>query len=260
MKLAITGKGGVGKTTAAAMLAGLFQKDGYNVLAVDADPDANLAGSLGFSDAENILPIIKMKELIGERTGAKPGDTGAYFKLNPYVADIPDKFSQQHDDIKLIVMGGFKETASGCFCSENTFLKTLLRHLLTKRDEVVVLDMEPGVEHLSRGTAAAVDFLIVVVDAGRRSQETARKIRELATSIGIKRIQIIGNRVRNEEDKRLITEAVSPMQVLGFVSDSEAVRDADIRGNPVLGVDFKVEEEFQRIKKSIVTQLEEVGE
>lgn len=256
MKIAITGKGGVGKTLTSAMLISIFQKEGHSVLAVDADPDSSLASSLGFHNPNDILPIVNMKELIGERTGTKPGDVGAFFKLNPYVSDIPDEFSVQHNGIKLIAMGGFKEEAGGCFCSENAFLKTLLRHLLTKRDEVVVLDMEPGIEHLSRGTADAVNVLLIVVDAGKSSLETARKIQKFATDIGLKCIKVIGNRVRNEEDKNLITEAVSPIEVLGFIPDSEEVRAADIKGESVMGVDKKVEEEFLKIKESILRQID----
>lgn len=256
MKLAITGKGGVGKTTVAAVLATLFQRDGYNVLAIDADPDANLGLSLGFPSSQDILPIIEMKDLIEERTGAKPGNLGAYFKLNPYVADIPDKYAVQHEGIKLMVMGGFRSDASGCFCPENTFLKSLLACLLIKRDEAIILDMEPGVEHLSRGTAKAVDFLIVVVDSGRRSMETAHKIRKMAGNLGIKHVWAIGNRVRTGEDKALIIEGISPLKLLGFISDSDSIREADIRGQPVFDSDALIIDEFREIKNRITGEKE----
>ncbi|MBT9131574.1 carbon monoxide dehydrogenase [candidate division NPL-UPA2 bacterium Unc8] len=251
MKLAIAGKGGVGKTTIAALLVNLFQHNDCTVLAIDADPVANLAASLGFPRAQTIVPIIEMKELIEERTGTKAGDIGAYFNLNPHVADIPDKYAVCHNGIKLIVMGGFRSVASGCFCAENAFLKALLSHLLVKRDEVVIVDMEAGVEHLSRGTAVAVDMLLVIVNPGKRSIDTAHKINEVAKSVGIKRIQGIGNRVSSKEDEELITAAMAPIEMLGFVSDSQLVREADIKGKPLLNGDEKIIKEIEAIKLNI---------
>lgn len=251
MKLAIAGKGGVGKTTITALLVNLFQRDGCAVLAIDADPDANLAASLDFPSPQDITPVVKMKDLIEERTGAKTGAIGAYFNLNPHVADIPDKYAVSHNGIKLMVMGGFRPVATGCFCAENAFLKALLSHLLVKLDEVIIVDMEAGIEHLSRGTAAAVDLLIIVVDPGRRSIETAHKIRELATSAGIKRIQAIGNRVRSTEDEGLLTTTLAPIEVLGFVSDSQLVREADIKGKSLFNSDGKVIKEIEIIKLNI---------
>ncbi len=255
MKLAIAGKGGVGKTTIAALLAGLFRRDGSAVLAIDADPDANLAASLDFPLPQDIIPIIKMKGLVEERTGAKTGAIGAYFNLNPHVADIPDRYAVSHNNIKLIVMGGFRSVSSGCFCAENAFLQALLSHLLIKRDEVIIVDMEAGIEHLSRGTAAAVDLLIIVVDPGRRSIETAHKIRELAKSAGIKRVQAVGNRIRNTEDEELLTAALSPIEILGVVSDSARIREADIKCQPLLSSDEKIIKEVERIKAAIAGQL-----
>lgn len=258
MKLAIAGKGGAGKTTIAALLANLFQRDDHAVLAIDADPDANLAASLGFPQPQDITPVIKMKDLIEERTGAKTGAIGAYFNLNPYVADIPDKYAVSHNGIKLMVVGGFRSVASGCFCAENAFLKTLLSHLLIKRDEVIIVDMEAGIEHLSRGTAAAVDMLIIVADPGRRSIATAHKIRELAKSVGIKRIQAVGNRIRSIEDEKLLTAALAPIEMLGVVSDSTRIREADIKGQPLLSSDEKVIKEVEAIKLNIVKEISKI--
>jgi CO dehydrogenase maturation factor len=255
MKIAIAGKGGVGKTTIAALLANLFSRDGYAVLAIDADPAANLAASLDFPLPNDILPIVKMKDLVEERTGAKIGAIGAYFNLNPHVADIPDKYAVSNNGIKLMVMGGFRSVASGCFCAENAFLKALLSHLLVKRDEVIIIDMEAGIEHLSRGTAAAVDLLIIVADPGKRSIATAHNIRELATSVGIKRIQAVGNRIRNAEDEELLATALSPIKMLGIVSDSLSVREAEIKGQSLFGSDEKVIKEVEHIKTAIIRQL-----
>lgn len=255
MKLAIAGKGGVGKTTIAALLANLFQRDGYSVLAIDADPVANLAASLDFPDPHDIIPIVAMKDLVEERTGAKAGAIGVYFNLNPYVVDIPDKYALSHNGIKLMVMGGFRSVASGCFCAENAFLKALLSYLLVKRNEVIIVDMEAGIEHLSRGTAAAVDLLIIVADPGKRSIETAHKIRELATSVGIKHVQAVGNRIRSAEDEERLTAALLPIKILGIVSDSIHIREADINGRPLFDSDEKVITDVARIKASIIREF-----
>ena len=167
MKIAISGKGGVGKTTLAALLIDYFRSQGKKVLAVDADPDANLALALGIPDPENITPLSQMKEMIAERTDSKPGSMGGFFKMNPKVDDIPEKYSRQVDGVKLIVMGGVKKGGSGCICPESVLLRTLVTHMVLLRDEVVVMDMEAGIEHLGRATAQGVDKLIIVVEPGR---------------------------------------------------------------------------------------------
>ena len=173
MKLAVSGKGGVGKTTFAALLIRTLSDQGKHVLAIDADPDANLAAALGIADADRIIPIAEMKELIFERTGAQPGTIGGFFKLNPKVDDLPDTLSAKLDNIKLMRLGGVKKGGGGCMCPESTLLKALVMHIVLARDEVVVMDMEAGIEHLGRATAQAVDKLIVVVEPGRRSIDTA---------------------------------------------------------------------------------------
>ena len=164
MKIAISGKGGVGKTLLASLLAKIFSESGYSVLAIDADPDANLAANLGFPNPDAIVPISELNELIEERVGAKPGQSGSFFKLNPEVDDLPEKYSAKFHGIRLMVMGRIKRGGTGCYCPEGALLQALLAHLLLQRDEVVILDMEAGIEHLTRGTAKAVDWLIVVVE------------------------------------------------------------------------------------------------
>ena len=151
MKIAISGKGGVGKTTLAALLINYYASHGKKVLAVDADPDANLALALGVTDPENLVPLSQMKEMIAERTESQPGSTGGFFKFNPKVDDIPEKYARQIDGIKLIIMGGVKKGGSGCVCPESVLLRTLVTHMVLLRDEVVVMDMEAGVEHLGQG-------------------------------------------------------------------------------------------------------------
>ena len=140
---------------------------------MDADPDANLAMALGVPDPENLVPLSQMKEMIAERTESQPGSMGGFFKFNPKVDDIPEKYARQIDGIKLIIMGGVKKGGSGCVCPESVLLRTLVTHMVLLRDEVVVMDMEAGIEHLGRATAQGVDRLIIVVEPGRRSIETA---------------------------------------------------------------------------------------
>src|SRR3989304_3696489 len=180
MKIAISGKGGVGKALLAAFLSQIFAESGYSVIAIDADPDANLASTLGFADPDKITPISEMEDLIEERVGVRPGTSGSFFKLNPKVDDLPESYSVKKDGIRLMVMGRIKRGGTGCYCPEGALLQALLKHLLLQRNEVVIMDMEAGIEHLSRGTTRAVDKLIIVVEPGRRSIETAETIIRLA--------------------------------------------------------------------------------
>ncbi len=229
MKIAISGKGGVGKTLLAAILARILAESGYSVIAIDADPDANLAAALGFPGSENIVPISEMKELIAKRTESSQGK-GSYFKLNPHVEDIPDKYSLLHDGIRLLVMGAPKKGGSGCYCPENALLSTLLAHLLIGRQEVVILDMAAGIEHLSRGTARAVDKLIIVVEPGRSSIETAGRIKKLAGDIGITSIAFVGNKIHSQQEKDFILNNLPGDEVLGFIPYDPALTQTDIAG------------------------------
>jgi len=233
LKLAVGGKGGVGKTTIAASLAKAFALRGYQVLAIDADPNATLASAFGLPGASDIVPIVKMEDLIEERTGAKPGSTGGMFKLNPTVDDIPERFSKVVEPgIRLMVMGAFKTGGGGCYCPENAMLKALVTHLLLDRKEVVIMDMEAGIEHLGRGTAQAVDKLIVVVEPGRRSVETARTIRGLAADIGLTKVAVLGNKVRGPKDEAFLREHMDGFEILGFIPYAEKVVEADMGGMP----------------------------
>jgi CO dehydrogenase maturation factor len=227
MKIAISGKGGVGKTLLASLLAKIFAQSGYSVIAIDADPDANLAATLGFPDPEKITPISEMADLIEERTGARPGESAPYFKLNPKVDDIPEKFAMKMDGIRLMLMGRVKRGGAGCYCPESALLQTLMSHLLLARNEVVIMDMEAGIEHLGRGTARAVDMLVIVVEPGRRSIETASSIKGLASEIGLGNLALVGNKVRNESDKDFLISNLSDFDFLGFIPYDQAVIEAD---------------------------------
>jgi CO dehydrogenase maturation factor len=257
-KIAITGKGGVGKTTLAGLLAHVYADQGKKVLAIDADPVTNLASALGFplEVAEEITPIAELEELIFERTGAKPGTFGGFFKMNPRVDDIPDRFSATHRGVKLLIMGTVKGGGSGCVCPESALLKALVQHLLLYRDEVVIMDMEAGVEHLGRATAQAVDALITVVEPGRRSLYTARTIQRLAADIGLKRVYAVGNKVRNPSDRDFIADHVPPdMPILGFLPMSSLAIEADLKGVPV----FDLDPQLVAQAEAIAQRLEGLG-
>ncbi len=232
MKIAISGKGGVGKTTLAALLINYFRDQGKKVLAVDADPDANLALALGVSDPENIVPLSQMRDMVAERTESEPGKMGGLFKLNPKVDDIPEKYARQLDGVKLIVMGGVKKGGSGCICPESVLLRTLVTHMVLLRDEVVVMDMEAGIEHLGRATAKGVDWLIVVVEPGRRSVETALHVRQLAGDLGLRQVGVVGNKIRGESDEAFLRKNLPDLPFLGFIPFDERIIEADLKGIP----------------------------
>ncbi len=253
MKLAITGKGGVGKTTLSSLLARVYAADGYKVLAIDANPDANLATALGISleQARKITPIAEMEALVEERTGAKPGTVGAMFKLNPRVDDIPDRFSTAIDGVKLLVMGTVKKGGAGCICPESSLVKSLIRHLILQRTEVVVMDMDAGVEHLGRGTTAYMDALIVVVEPGRRSIQTAESVRALAKDLGIDKCYVVGSKTKSQADRQFITDNLPDFEVLGFIDYSEAVIQADLKGASVYDTAPDAVAAVRRIKEKL---------
>ncbi len=252
MKLAISGKGGVGKTTFAALLIKTLSEEGKRVLAIDADPDANLAAALGIPNPQSIVPISDMKELIEERTGAKPGSVGGFFKLNPRVDDLPEKCSVEVDHIKFMRLGGVKKGGSGCICPESTLLKALVAHILLARDEVVVMDMEAGIEHLGRGTASAMDKLIVVVEPGRRSVETAQNIKRLAEEIGLSRIFLVGNKIRGQTDQEFLERYVTGFEWLGFLPYDEKIIECDLSGKPPYDIDTPAKKIVQEIGQSLI--------
>jgi CO dehydrogenase maturation factor len=231
LKLAVGGKGGVGKTTITSLLARCLAANKTNkVIAIDADPVANLAAGLGIPEDKPITPISELSELIQERTGAKPGTMGGFFTLNPKVDDIPERFSLERDGVKLLAMGTVQSGGSGCICPESTILKALMNHLVLYREEVVIMDMEAGIEHLGRATSGSVDALIVVVNPGARSRAAAAKIRKLGQDIGIKRVVILGNRVKGPGDEELIRNSLPDYEILGFLPEMPEIISSDRDG------------------------------
>jgi CO dehydrogenase maturation factor len=251
MKLAVSGKGGVGKTTFASLMIRTLNAEGKRVLAIDADPDANLAAGLGIADSDKIVPIADMEDLIFERTGAKPGSIGGYFKLNPKVDDLPDALSVGFERIKLMRLGGIKKGGAGCICPESALLRALVMHIVLARDEVVVMDMEAGIEHLGRSTAKAVDKLIVVVEPGRRSIDTAEHIRKLAAEIGLNHIAVVGNKVRGAKDEKFLQTHLDDFEFLGFCPYDEALIEADLNGVSPFDVDSPSKDRV----KSMISKL-----
>ncbi|MFC1922624.1 AAA family ATPase [Chloroflexota bacterium] len=235
MKIAISGKGGVGKTTLSALLAQVYADAGRNVLAVDADPSPCLAGALGFPAEQRakLHPISEMDELIYERTGAKPGATGGYFTLNPRVDDIPERFSVKFRDVSLLEMGSVDIGGSGCICPESAMLKSLFTHLMFRKEDVLILDMYAGVEHLGRATVDFVDAMLIVVEPTRRSLGTAAQIKALAEDIGLTRLWLVGNKVRDEAETAFLMSETPGIPVLGLLPADMGVQEADRLGKPV---------------------------
>lgn len=258
VKIAVSGKGGVGKTTLAGVMARVLAEEGNKILAIDADPDSNLASAIGISQEQlrDVKPLAQMRELIEERTGATKGTYGSFFKINPRVDDIPDRFSITRDGIKLIILGTIPQGGGGCFCPENVLLKSLLTHLLIERNEYLIIDMEAGLEHLGRGTTAFMDALIVVVEPGRRSFQTARQVKALADDLGIKRTLVVGNKVTGEADLAMIREHLSELPFLGYMSFNEKIIEADKRGISPYDLDPKIRTEVGTI---IATFNKEAG-
>ena len=248
MKLAITGKGGVGKTTLSSTLARLYADEGRTVLAADVDPDANLGLALGLSQEEvdAIIPISKMRDLAKERTGAS--DDNRFYKLNPYVADIPEKFAKTINGVKLLVMGTVDVGGSGCVCPEHVMLKSILSSLTYRKNDVVIMDMEAGLEHLGRGTAMNMDQFVVVIEPGARSVQTYRNVKRLANDLGVKRVRVVANKIRDVRDEEFIRGAIPAEDLLGFIHYNTEIMDADRNGKSPYDFSPAAIEEIRKIK------------
>ena len=232
MKIAITGKGGVGKTTFAATLARLYAEEGKHVLAADVDPDANLGLALGFSEEEleEIVPITKMRKLVD---------------------DIPDAYSRVCNGVKLLVLGTVDTAGSGCVCPEHVMLKRIINHLVMRSDDVVILDMEAGLEHLGRGTTEGMDQFVVVIEPGARSIQTYKNVKRLAAGLGVKQVRVVANKVRNEEDEEFIRSRIPAEEFLGFIHYNTEVIDADRQGKSPYDFSETAVNEIKKIKEKI---------
>ena len=248
MKLAITGKGGVGKTTLSSTLARLYADEGRTVLAADVDPDATLGRALGLTQEEvdEIVPISKMRTLVEERTGATAANQ--FYKLNPYVADIPDTFSKDIIGVKLLVMGTVDVGGSGCVCPEHVMLKSILSALTYRKDDVVIMDMEAGLEPLGRGTAMDMEQFIVVIEPGARSVQTYRNVKRLAKDLGVRRVRVVANKVRDEKDEEFVRNAIPAEDLLGMIHYNLEIMDADRQGKSPYDFSPAAIEEIRKIK------------
>lgn len=249
MKIAIAGKGGVGKTTLCGVMARYLAEEGHKVMTIDADPDANLASALGFPPEllKGVTPLAQMTPLVEERTRSQKGTFGGVFKLNPKVDDLPDTYGVTHHGVKLLVLGNIPQADGGCFCPENVLLKGLLHHILIGKDEVVIIDMEAGLEHLTRGSTKHVDAFIIVVEPGQRSIATAHQIWRLAQDLGVQRVYGVGNKVAAPEDRTLIEEGLSELLFLGHLSFNQKVIEADKKGMSPYDLNGAIKKEVQEI-------------
>ena len=255
MKIAITGKGGVGKTTFSSILSRMFAEDGYRVVAVDADPDANLASALGFTKEvyESIVPIADMKDVISNRTSSQSGTFNKMFKLNPKVDDIPQKYCKEHNGVRLLTLGSVDYGGSGCVCPEHVLLKRLCSHLILQNKDVVIMDMEAGIEHLGRGTAQGVDAFVVVVEPGERSIQTYRKVKQLGGDIGVRKVFVVGNKIRNNEDEEFIKSNLEDGDLLGFINYNQEVINSDRNNKSPYDESVYTRKQVNLIKKKLLS-------
>jgi len=249
MKIAFTGKGGVGKTTVAGLLIRSLAKDNRRVLAVDCDPDANLAGALGFPNAEEIVPISKMKDLMHQRMEIKNGAPILY-KMNPRIDDIPEKFKSKRGSVELITIGTVEKGGSGCICPESVFIKNLLSEIVLGESENIVMDMDPGIEHIGRQTAKSVDNFVVIIEPSTKSVQTANKIKKLSSDIGVKEVFIIGNKIRSKKDAAFIKASFEKDAILGMIPLSDEILDADKTKKREIE-DEKVISEIKKVKNAL---------
>ena len=228
MKIAVTGKGGVGKTTFSSMSAAVLGASGRKVIALDADPDANLAAALGVPPDQQPAPLSEMRELIAERTGSDKA-YGGYFTLNPKVDDIPEAYGKKIGHIHLLRLGGVEHGGAGCICPASALVKALMTHLVLGRDDAVIMDMEAGIEHLGRATAQSMDALVIVVNEGQWSIQTAHRIRALAGDLGTKRLLAVLNRVRESTDVDRVARALDGIPLIGGIPHDDRLESGIVR-------------------------------
>jgi CO dehydrogenase maturation factor len=247
VKLAVTGKGGVGKTTFTALICTALAGAGYDVFAIDADPNATLLGCLGHPAPETVEPLVKLADLIEERTGARPGSSGGMFRMNPFVDDIPANYAQTVNGVRVLVAGAVKTGGSGCYCPENAMVRALVSHLLLEKNVALVVDMEAGIEHLSRGTIDSVDHLVIVTEPSRASVETVKRIRRLAADLRLPRVVGVGNRIRSAADEQFLRSALPDLEFAGFIPYDERLSEAERSGRSPAGASPAVDAAVERV-------------
>lgn len=257
MKLAFAGKGGTGKTTLASAMARLLSEDSRRVLTIDADPNSNLGRALGFLKANEIKPIVEMKDLIYERMDIKGDPKGSFYKLNPKIDDIPEKFLRRKGDISLMVMGTVDAGGSGCVCPESTFLRELLKKLVLNESEDIVMDMEAGIEHLGRSTAVSMSSLLIVVEPTITSVETAKRIERLAGDLKMK-THFLGNKTKGKNDEDFLNKNLERDSILGFVTYHEGLTEIDKGGSIMdLPPDSKLLSQVREVKDKLLKEAKE---
>ncbi len=252
VKIAIGGKGGVGKTTVCAIWAQLFAESGFDVLAIDADPNTSLASAFGIASQQCPEPLIKMKQLIAERTGTGKDAVGTYFRLNPKVSDLPEKYWLEANGLKLLVLGAITQAGTGCACPEGAFLKALLTHTILQRQELVLVDLAAGVEFMGRASVQGIDAFVTVVEPGGRSIETANNITKMARELGIGCVATIANRITEPAQAKVIQSQLKETVLLGTLRYSRSLQEADLSRAPVFGADAEVTEQLKQAKNKLV--------
>ena len=251
MKIAISGKGGVGKTTIMALLAGELRKEGREVLIIDADPSPHMAQTLGIGNAGEVKPIAEMTKMLAERAGKTEGSP--FYNLNPDVNDLLRDFMIDHEGVRLMVLGAVQVAEGGCACPENHVLRKMLKKMLLTAKEVVLLDMEAGVEHLGRGTVAGVDQLLIVVIPSRSSIRTALKIKQMADDVKIPRVLFVGNLIRDEEDRRFLIDSLGEAPV-AFFPDSSTIRKAERSETAIIDLEEGLEDAPKQLLQAVNAQ------
>ncbi len=252
VKIAIGGKGGVGKTAVCAVWAQLFAEDGFDVLAIDADPNTNLSLAFGIPGEQSPEPLIKMKELIAERTGSGKDAVGSYFKLNPKVSDLPQRYWLEAGKVKLLVLGGITQGGAGCACPEGAFLKALLTHTILQRQEMVLVDLAAGVEFMGRASVQGIDALVVVVEPGGRSIETTNNMARMARELGIRNVAAIANKINKADETNLIKSQLKDIVMLGSVPYNRSVQEADLERKAVIGADAEFVNQLREAKDALM--------